>query len=267
MSRKWANASAVLIAMSKAVEKRMWPFEHPLTQSELSQELLYNLQRWADELSVVDLATQTAAELGQLIHLNERHGTALLNAAKRFPTAQITYSLRPLTSELLKIVITIRKAFDWSSKLHGHGEPFWIWVEDAEGTNIIQWAHLFFRQVTEALHVEFIVPVISSAMPPSVTIRFISDKWLGAEEEVIVDMSNLKMPQPPSGYSPLLNIPFLDFKPLRRPDAERGYSSRYNFLNGMQTQSFWTLRNSSLNTLICAPSASGKTLSAHIAIW
>jgi len=255
------------MAMSKAVEKRMWPFEHPLTQSKLSQDLLYNLQRWADELSVVDLAAKSAVELGQLVHLNEKHGLALLNAAKQFPTAHITYLLRPLTSDLLKIIITVRKAFKWSKEIHGSGEPFWIWVEDVDGVNILQWAHLLFRQSTEDLTVDFLIPVRELDMPPSVTIRFISDRWLGAEEEVVVELEGLTMPQPSDEHSPLLDIPFLSFKALRVPQIIPLYSSRYNFMNGMQTQSFWTLHNTSLNTLICAPTASGKTLSAHVAIW
>ncbi|TFY83832.1 hypothetical protein EWM64_g204 [Hericium alpestre] len=103
ISRKWANVSTVLMGMSKAIEKRLWPFDQPLRQFELKQDIFYNLERWADDYSVVDLASMTAKDLGDLVHLNERHGKAILDAAKQFPTVEISYNLRPLGPDVLKI--------------------------------------------------------------------------------------------------------------------------------------------------------------------
>ncbi|KAG9047806.1 hypothetical protein FS837_001462 [Tulasnella sp. UAMH 9824] len=189
LSQKWAKTTAVLMAMSKAIEKRMWPYEHPLTQSGLSRDLLYNLQQWADELSVHDLVVQSAADLGKLVHLNEKHGQALLRAAREFPTATIKCNLRPETPDLLKMSITIEPAFKWSEKVHGSVERIWIWVEDEGGVHILQWAQLALRQTTKVMKTDFVVPC------------------------------------------------------------------------------FFTLYNTAQNTLIAAPSASGKSLLGQFAIW
>lgn len=54
--------------------ERMWGFDHPLSQFDLPANVLYNIQEWADDYEVVDLASMTAADLGNLIHMNERLG-------------------------------------------------------------------------------------------------------------------------------------------------------------------------------------------------
>jgi antiviral helicase SLH1 len=263
VSRKWANVCTVLMAMSKAVEKRMWPFEHPLAQFDLSQEVLYNLQHWADELSVAEIAAQNAAELGQLIHMNERHGTALVKAAKQFPTVVLTHLLRPLSSDLLKICIHVAKDFEWSMRLHGSAEPFWLWVEDHEGVEIIQWSHLLLRQNTAALEIDFVIPIRGSKPPSSINIRFMSDRWMGAEDEVSISLESLVMPKFSDCHTPLLDLPFLPGSAVK--DAVAHHLPFRDF-NGIQTQCFWTLAHTNQNTLICAPTGCGKSTLAMLAL-
>lgn len=267
ISRKWAKASAVLMGMSKAVESRMWPFDHPLRQSGLSQNLLHNLEQWADELTVHELAARSAAELGQLTHLNEAQGLALLRAAKEFPAANITYALRPLNSSLLKISVRIERAFTWSNKNHGSIEPFYVWVESHNGIDILQVAHLSFRSTTQHLTTDFVVAMRGTSLPPYLTIRYVSDKWLGAEEEIVVELDTLVMPTSDILHTSTLDLPFLEFKALRNPALESLYLSRHHGMNRLQTQCFFTIFNTKENVLVSAPTSSGKGLLAQFAIW
>ncbi|KAG8920164.1 hypothetical protein FRC01_000892 [Tulasnella sp. 417] len=267
LSQKWAKTTAVLMAMSKAIEKRMWPYEHPLKQSGLGRDLLYGLQQWADELSVHDLAAQSAAELGKLVHLNEKHGQALLRAAREFPTAAISCKLRPETPDLLKMSITVEPAFKWSERTHGSVERIWVWAEDAEGVYILQWAQLAFRQTTKVIKTDFVVPVRASSLPSHYTIRFISDRWIGAEEEISIPLTSVKMPKPFSNHSPLLNIPLLEVPVFQNPALIQAYERRMSRLNTLQSQCFFTLYNTAQNALITAPSASGKSVLGQFAVW
>ncbi|KAF8592674.1 Sec63-domain-containing protein [Ramaria rubella] len=265
LSRKWASVCAALMAMSKGVEKRMWPFEHPLTQFDLSQDVLHNLQQWADEWSVAEIASENAADLGQLIHMNERHGAALLKVAKQFPTVILTYRLRPLSSDLLKICIHISKDFEWNTRLHGSAEPFWLWVEDHDGVEIIQWSHLLLRQNTVDLDVDFVIPIRGSEPPSSVNLRFLSDRWMGAEDEVRISLDRLIMPVASDCHTPLLELPFL---PANGRDATSSpfYKMPFRDFNGIQTQCFWTLVHTKQNALVCAPAGSGKSTLAVLAL-
>ncbi|KAI0660865.1 Sec63-domain-containing protein [Cubamyces menziesii] len=258
ISRKWANVSAVLMGMSKAIEKRLWPFENPLKQFELKADVLYNLERWADDYAVSELAEMSAEELGKLIHLNERHGSAVREAAKQFPTAKITYNLRPLGADVLKIAVKVERAFNWSSKVHGSAEPFWLWVEDHDGTNILQLSHLIFRPTTESLDVDFVISIPSQKRPPSVTIRFVSDRWQGAEEEVEASLEELVMPSSSESLTPRLDIPFLPLSVIQNPPLQEVVSRRVQGFNAIQSQVFWSVVRTRMHTLLCAPTACGK---------
>lgn len=267
ISRKWANVTAVLMGMSKAIEKRLWPFDQPLKQFKLKADIFYGLENWADDWTVAELAASTAAELGEMVHLNERHGEAILDSAKQFPTAQISYDLRPLGSDVLKIVVRVTRAFTWSAKVHGSVEPFWLWVEDHEGLNILQLSHLVFRQTTDVINVDFVISIPNGRPPPSVTIRFVSDRWMGAEDEVSIPLDSLVMPAPPTCHTPTLDLPFLSLSVIRNPTVEALFSTRLSTFNAIQTQTFWSLINTRLHALLCAPVGCGKSIIAQLLMW
>ncbi|KAJ9110457.1 hypothetical protein QFC19_001583 [Naganishia cerealis] len=267
MSRKWANASAVLAAMSKSIEKRLWPFQNPLRQSHLQREIIRNLETYADEFAPIELAAKSALEVGQLIHSNEKHGSAVLNAAKQFPTVDIRYALRPLSNDMLRVEVTLEKRFVWNANVHGGAEPFYVWIEDETGMTIYQSQHVLFRQSTKTIDLEFVVPVLSE-IPSNITVRVISDRWVGSEDDMSIDLTNLVMPARKCQYTPLLDLPLLSLNsafgtsPLR--DA---YSRLFTTFNPIQTQAFWTLFHTDSNVLLSAPSVSGKSTLVDVAAW
>lgn len=268
LSRKWANSSAVLMAMSKTVEKRMWGFEHPLGQFELSADVLYNLGRWADELEISELASMTASEVGTLIHLNEKHGAALLRAAKQFPKLIIRYRLRPLSNELLKICVSVTRDFEWSTKIHGGSEPFWVWVEDHSGINIIQLSRISFGPNTHNIDVEFIIPIPGGEPPPYVQIKTISDRWVGSEDQVEVLFDEVTMPADSHQQITLIELPLLSVSSVfRNSKANAAFDTRFSQFNSMQTQCFWSIYHTERNALVTAPTSSGKSILAQAAVW
>ncbi|KAJ7638696.1 Sec63 Brl domain-containing protein [Roridomyces roridus] len=267
ISRKWAHVTAVLMGMSKAIEKRLWPFDQPLKQFNLKADVFYGLERWADEWSPAELAASSAVELGNLVHLNENHGRAILDAAKRFPSVRITYSLRPLGFDVLKIAVRLKRTFTWDKGVHGSAEPFWLWVEDHDALNVLQLSHLVFRPTTDFLDVDFVISIPDGQPPPSVTIRFVSDRWMGAEDEVSIPLDTLVMPVASHSHSPLLELPFLSPSVLRNPAVESVLTGRLHNFNAIQTQSLWTLINTKWHSLLCAPVGGGKSILIQILAW
>jgi antiviral helicase SLH1 len=267
ISRKWANVTAVLMGMSKAIEKRLWPFDQPLKQFDLKGDIFYGLERWADEWSPAELAACSADDLGKLVHLNERHGLAILNAAKQFPSVRITYSLRPLGFDVLRIAVRVTPTFTWSTKVHGNAEPFWLWVEDHDALNILQLSHLIFRPTTESLDLDFVISIPDNEPPPAVTIRFVSDRWMGAEDEISIPLDTLVMPVASHSHSPRLDLPFLTLSTLHNPIVESIFANRLHNFNSIQTQSFWTLINTRSHSLLCAPVGSGKSMLIQVLVW
>ncbi|KAG5648692.1 hypothetical protein DXG03_000038 [Asterophora parasitica] len=267
ISRKWANVSTVLMGINKAIEKRLWPFDQPLKQFDLRADVFYGLQEWADEWSVAQLVTLDTAALGRLVHLNEHHGQALLNAAKQFPAVQISYDLRPLGPDVLKISVHVKRAFSWNAKVHGFAEPFWLWVEDHEGLIILQLAHLIFRQTTDTLNVDFVISIPDGIPPPSVTIRYVSDRWMGAEDETFISLESLTMPMSSYSSTSLLDLPLLPTSIIKDPVMAKFVSGRADHFNAIQTQVFWSLVNTKCNALLSAPVGCGKSMMAQILIW
>lgn len=267
MSKKWANVSLTLMGVSKAIEKRMWPFQHPLRQLNLKVDVLHHLEKYADDYSVAELAAMTGAELGELIRMNEQHGTALRTAAQHFPTARITYMLRPLGADVLKIAVRVERAFTWTKNIHGTMEPFWLWVEDADGDTILQMIHLSFKGNTDCLDTDFVISIPRHTKIPSVNIRFVSDRWIGAEEQVTVPLESLTMPAQSNSHASPLELPYLRLTACHHAVLRTSLAERFTSFNATQTQIFWSLVNTRLHALLCAPTGSGKSLMAHLSMW
>lgn len=266
ISKKWASTTAVLMAISKAIEKRIWPSDHPLKQFNLKQDVFYGLERFGSDYSVSDLAQMSPVELGNLVHLNPTHGQAILNAAKEFPALHLSYSLHPLGPDVLRINTRVRSSFSWSPK-HGPVEPFWLWVEDHDEGVILQVSYLLLRQSTNVLDVEFLISIPEGEVPPSVAIRYVFDRWMGAEDEVNVPFDDLVMPARSDSHTPRLNIPFLSLSVLRNDVLRELFAAKLRILNAIQTQAFWSTVNTANNALVCAPSGSGKSTLGHILVW
>jgi antiviral helicase SLH1 len=268
ISRKWANATLVLMNMSKAIEKRMWPFDHPLKQfKSLKADVIYNLEQWAEDWDIPDLAAMSAKELGELIHLNEIHGAALLNAVKELPSLDLSCSLRPLGSDVLKLIVQVRPGFKWNKSVHGGSEPFYLWVEDDEGTTIIQLVQLLIRPETQQLEFNFVISVPSGRPPPSVTIRAISDRWMGSEDELVVSLDALHMPSVTQSHTPRLDLPFLRSAALKNTKLQSDLGPRVHDFNAIQSQIFWSLMKTRMHALVCGPTGCGKSVLAQLLLW
>ena len=268
ISRKWAGVACVLMSLSKAIEKRVWPFDHPFAQvgDTLKMDVMRGLRRWADDYAIYDLAQMNAQEIGQLIHMNEGHGAAVLRLAKEFPTLGITFELRPLTPDLLRVSTHVQRLFTWGPKRKESVEPFWIWIEDAEGGEILQMTSVLFRQSTENVDIDFVVRMNSLTKTLGLTLRYMSDRWIGAEDEIPIILDSLVPPIPFEAFTQLQRIPLLDFSILKKTALQWEFGNKFPSLNLVQTHAFWSFMSTNHNALLSAPAGSGKSVLAQILV-
>lgn len=271
LSNKWSATTSALINMSKAVEKRMWPFDHPLMQSSLKQDTLHLVQRWADEVEVSELAHMAPNDIAQLVKGNERIGTAIRAAARQFPHLQLDYRLRPITADQLRIDVTVHRDFEWNDKTHGGVQFFYVWAEEQSGNTkrIHQWSRLAVRSATSASTLSF---VLNLATPASdgIELKWISDAWIGSEGNMWVSFADLVLPDPPQPHLPLLELPLLPVASTLAhlsPEVSDVYAKRFLAFNAMQTQAFHTVMHTSSEMLLCGPVAGGKSTLAELSIW
>ena len=245
----------------------MWAFAHPLAQFDLPADLLYNIERWADDVPIEEIAIMSDADFGALVHQNERLGGFATRAARSLPTLEIYPTLQPLAHDLLRVRLEVRKAFEWSEKHHGTLEAFWVWIEDEDNLAILQLARVLIRPHTKSVNLQFTIPVTST--PKSLSVWAISDRWIGAESQQLIDLSDLVLPPPPIPHLPLLDLPLLSKHDAfsQRPDLAELYTRESPTFDPMQTQAFHSVFHTSSNLLLCAPSTQTRTVLLDLALW
>ncbi|ODN73401.1 hypothetical protein L202_07927 [Cryptococcus amylolentus CBS 6039] len=268
LSRHWANCAYLLVELSKCIERRQWVYDHGLAQLKvLQREVIHKLSQYTpDDMSIADFRHMSAHENGEFIHMNERHGKAVLDAAMMFPTVNLTHTLRPITHDLLQISVKVTPQFRWNAKISGSSEPFYVWVQDEQGLNIYQWRSVRLTPATSVIDIDFFLP-FDDVPPDSISLVGVSDKWLWSYELAFIQLSGLTMPPPPTPPTEMLGLPFLKLSCFMDPALEQRYSRTIDTLNSIQSHAFWVLYNTCVNALVSAPVGSGKSLLGDAAIW
>jgi len=266
LNRRWGHQCLVLLTLSTSIERRIWPFQHPLHQFELPKAVLNQLDS-KESLSIEALRDMEATEIGGLVR-NHSAGTKIAKILNSFPTVSVEAEIAPLNRDVLRIKLYIMPDFRWSDHIHGTSESYYIWVENSETSEIYH--HEFFILNRRKLHddheLNFTIP-LSDPLPTQIYVRAVSDRWLGAETVTPVSFQHLIRPDTESVYTDLLNLQPLPVTALNNSVLQELYEKRFQFFNPMQTQIFHTLYHTPANVLLGSPTGSGKTVAAELAMW
>jgi len=256
-----------MLRFAKTVEKQMWDFEHPLKQHPvLKPDLVAKLENrnfTLDKLRELD-----GKEIGHLIHhVNAGHN--IKRAAEEIPLVELEASIQPITRTVLRVRLTIKPDFKWNDKVHGKtSEPFWVWVEDPANDHMYhnEYFLLTKKQVItkEAQELCFTIPIFEP-LPTQYYVRAISDRWIGSESTCAISFKHLILPERHPPHTDLLDLQPLPIQALKEPNFEQLYS--FSHFNPIQTQLFHALYHSDKNVLLGAPTGSGKTIVAELAMF
>ncbi|KAH6801139.1 U5 small nuclear ribonucleoprotein helicase [Perilla frutescens var. hirtella] len=183
-----------------------------------------------------------------------------------FPMVQLFATVSPITRTVLKVDLTITPEFIWKDRFHGTAQRWWILVEDSENDHIYH-SELFTLTKKmakgEAQKLSFTVPIFEPH-PPQYFIRAISDSWLHSESFYTISFQNLTLPEAHTTHTELLDLKPLPVTALGNGTYEALY--RFTHFNPIQTQAFHVLYHTDQNVLLGAPTGSGKTISAELAM-
>ena len=267
LNRRWGYQCLVLLSLCKSIDKRIWPYQHPLHQFDLPNPVIRNLDEKGSVSSIESLRDMEPAEIGYLVR-NGKYGPIISQMLDNFPTLSIEAEIAPLNRDVLRIHLHIQPDFRWNERQHGVSESYWIWVEDSETSEIYH--HEFFLLTRKKLYdehkIDFTIP-LSDPLPSQIYIRAVSDRWLGAETVTPVSFQHLIRPDTDSVFTDLLNLQPLPLTALKNPLLEEIYSQRFQYFNPMQTQIFHSLYHTPANILLGSPTGSGKTVAAELAMW
>jgi antiviral helicase SLH1 len=267
LNRRWGYQCLVLLSLCKSIEKRIWPFQHPLHQFELPLPVLKNLDEKEGATSIEALRDMEPAEIGSLVH-NNSAGKTISRILDNFPTLGVEAEIAPLNRDVLRIRLFLTPEFRWNDKHNGKSESYWVWVENSETSEIYH--HEFFllnrRKLYDDHELSFTIP-LQDPLPSQIYVRAVSDRWLGAETVTPVSFQHLIRPDTESVYTDLLNLQPLPISALKNPLLEEIYGQRFQYFNPMQTQIFHCLYHTSANVLLGSPTGSGKTIACELAMW
>ncbi len=266
LNRRWGHQCLVLLSLCKSIDKRIWPFQHPLHQFELAKPILNQLDS-KENLTIEALREMDSAEIGSMVH-NYAAGKTISKILDNFPTLSIESEIAPLNRDVLRIKLYLTPDFRWNDRHNGTSESYWIWVENSETSEIYH--HEYFilnrRKLYDDHELNFTIP-LSDPLPTQIYVRAVSDRWLGAETVHPISFQHLIRPDTESVYTELLPLQPLPISALKNPALEEIYGQRFQFFNPMQTQLFHCLYHTSANVLLGSPTGSGKTIACELAMW
>ena len=269
LKRGWLRMAERFLTLSKAVDKRSWWSTSPLRQFMgtwgLAADIIKKLE---DSGTPVDeLADLQPLELGGMVR-HPKLGPRIWSLVRQIPRFDVEYQVQPITRNVLRLTLSVYPNFDWSERIHGTNEPWWLWVADTNGETIYHSEYLSMtrRQVMsgDPIRLVFTIPVFEP-LPTQYWLHCISDRWIGLSSAHEISFKHLILPTRHSAHTDLLDLLPLPRAALRFPEFEALYS--FTHFNPVQTQMFFTVYNTDHNVLLGAPTGSGKTVAAELAVF
>jgi activating signal cointegrator complex subunit 3 len=263
LKQRWSSMAKMALTLCKMVDRRTWEQQHALSQfGSLRPEIGYKLQE--RRLGLDELFEMTPSDIGAAIR-HPHMGREILALVKQVPFVELEVKVQPITRTVLRVQVLITPAFDWNDRVHGSVEPFWLLVEDTASEQIYHSeAFLLYKKGMGDTHeVCFTIPIFEP-LPPQYFVRLISDRWLHAENEAVMEFKHLLLPELHAPHTELLDLQPLPLSVLNDKESERIF--RFSHFNPIQTQVFHTLRHTDENVLLGAPTGSGKTVVAELAM-
>ncbi|NXQ47985.1 ASCC3 protein, partial [Catharus fuscescens] len=267
LRKRWPAMTYRLLNLSKVIDKRLWGWVSPLRQfSVLPPSVLSKLEE--KNLTIDKMKDMRKDEIGHMLH-HVKIGLKVKQCVHQIPSIIMEATIQPITRTVLRVRLNIAPDFTWNDQVHGGvGEPWWIWVEDPTNDHIYH-SEYFIIQKKQVITKEpqllvFTIPIFEP-LPSQYYIRAVSDRWLGAEAVCIINFQHLILPERHPPHTELLDLQPLPITALGHPEYEVLY--KFTHFNPIQTQIFHTLYHTDCNVLLGAPTGSGKTVAAELAIF
>ncbi|PVU92630.1 hypothetical protein BB561_003719 [Smittium simulii] len=276
ISRNFCSTAINLLILGICVERKMWPFEHPLMQFDFPPHILSKLHLLSDgdvnnSSIIIRLRNLEPSELGQLVH-NKSYGNTLYNTLSHFPLINVVSNkVVPITEFILQVELEFAADFEWSNRIHGGAdmgsEKFYFFLEEVNTQEILYTDYFYINSKQQLLKFAFTIKM-PQMIDPHLILRVLNDRWLGSDSSFSIKIDKLILPSNPGNIqTKLLDLNPLSIDIMQDKRITSMYRPKFSYFNPIQTQIFDTLFHSQENVMIGAPTGSGKTLAAELAMF
>ncbi|XP_034936753.1 activating signal cointegrator 1 complex subunit 3 [Chelonus insularis] len=255
-----------LLNITKMLESQQWDNVTPLRQFFcLGHDIIEKIDE--RRLTIDRIKDLSVREVGDIIR-NQKSAALVKKCCDEFSKINLDASIQPITRTVLRIRLRILPDYKWNDHVHGRTfDPFWIWIEDTDNNFIYH--HEYFllskKMVCNKEEQEIIMTIpLQEPHPPQYLIKAISDRWLGCEYVLPIALHDLVLPEIYPPHTDLLELQPLPVTALKDKQFESLY--KFTHFNPIQTQIFHCLYYTDCNVLLGAPTGSGKTIAAELAI-
>eukprot|EP01027_Heterolobosea_sp_BB2_P011038 GEZU01016104.1.p1 GENE.GEZU01016104.1~~GEZU01016104.1.p1 ORF type:complete len:2151 (-),score=711.87 GEZU01016104.1:145-6597(-) len=264
LRRGWAQLTEKLLNLCKMVDRRMWSSQSPLRQFKgIPEDIVKRIEK--KDISWERFYHLSPSEIGELIRY-PKLGKTIYRFVHQFPRLDLSANVQPITRSMIRVDLTITPDFQFTEKVHGAAENFWVIVQDVDSEIILHHeAFLLKQKFAEEEHFVSFTVQIYEPLPPQYFIKVISDRWLNCEAVLPISFRHLILPEKYPPHTELLDLQPLPVTKLGK--YESLYNKQFSHFNPIQTQVFSTLYTSDDNVLLAAPTGSGKTICAEFAIF
>ncbi|KAK0079487.1 hypothetical protein PV325_001204 [Microctonus aethiopoides] len=256
-----------LLNLAKMLEAKQWDNVTPLRQFYcLGQDIVEKIDD--RELTIDRLKEMHVREIGDMLR-NQKSAALVKKCCEEFPEVNINAIVQPITRTVLRIRLKITPQFRWNDSVHGKSsEAFWIWIEDTDNNFIYH--HEYFlltkKMVYSGDEQEIVMTIpLQEPHPAQYLVKVTNDRWLGCEYLHALHLHDLVLPDTHPPHTDLLELQPLPLTALKNEKFETLY--KFTHFNPIQTQIFHCLYHTDCNVLLGAPTGSGKTIAAEIAMF
>eukprot|EP00768_Dysnectes_brevis_P004185 gnl/Dysnectes_brevis/2987_a3680_779.p1 GENE.gnl/Dysnectes_brevis/2987_a3680_779~~gnl/Dysnectes_brevis/2987_a3680_779.p1 ORF type:complete len:2302 (-),score=441.14 gnl/Dysnectes_brevis/2987_a3680_779:144-6620(-) len=297
-----ADAAAKLLDLAQSIEYQtwfdrstLWPLiKHQVTTrshtsrsgrlgaaskrwGRLSAQMITRLERASDRgrrTEPWDLMDMPTGEISDMTG-NKMDGQIIKQACRAVPTLRPEALIKPITYRIWKVTLTLIPSFKWEPRTHGEYLDFWVWVSNpstglAYHHDCVGISHAKRHAGTE-MEVWLRFPERDGPPPSALLVSIRPDRWAGKGCAKIeyVDTTHIAPPLEQGGMQYTVIPPTLlplNTAVLHWPQAEKSLYPRFSYFNVLQTLMLHRVYNSRDNVFIGAPTGSGKTAMAELAI-
>ena len=276
IEKGWCFIAIFTLNLCKMVEHQMWwapsKKDHPLFQILKGNKYVSLLKRIQSiDLKVDEIKSLKTDELRRLLHNNPLI-PELQTAAKRFPCINIGVRYQPMSMTIVSIIINVIFPFEWNKSILHEVEYFWVFIQEYDGSEMYHSQEVMVDKkiAKEGLELQVLVPLAKSG---TYLISMSSERFLGVEdtqELSIKDAHHSTFEQHETVIPPQIK-PLKVNNVISNKNTLKVFNGNQNRIkieqfNIIQSMIFHQAYHTNDSLLVCAPTSSGKTTIAELAI-